>query len=237
MIQDHIFLSVNKYQNGWEEFMRTLLVFLLMVSVAHAGQVGDMNNDGQVGLEEAIIVLQVVAGLKPEASLGQYTPASGTAASTDVLEGKTFSNDSGAATGTMPVISQDITPTVENQSISEGYHDGSGIVQGDTGLISENIRGNITVFGVEGTAFCGQVPAGGQCSSSFQCDPGHLCVRCSGPYCDQFDYSETRTCDIEWEVFEALDWMKNESGGVEMEMFYYGTYTEFTFAYDTVRIY
>ena len=55
--------------------MRTLLAFLLMVSVASAARVGDMNEDDQVGLVEAIIALQVAAGLDPGVPLGTYTPA------------------------------------------------------------------------------------------------------------------------------------------------------------------
>ncbi len=43
--------------------MKTLLAFLLMVGIAYAGQVGDMNADGVVGLEEAIIALQVTSGI------------------------------------------------------------------------------------------------------------------------------------------------------------------------------
>jgi len=44
--------------------MKTLLVFFLMVNVAYAGQVGDMNADGVIGLEEAIISLQIVSGIQ-----------------------------------------------------------------------------------------------------------------------------------------------------------------------------
>ncbi|MCP3891933.1 MAG: hypothetical protein GY702_24155 [Desulfobulbaceae bacterium] len=45
--------------------MKTLIFFLLMVDIAFAGQIGDMNADGMIGLEEAIISLQVVSGTTP----------------------------------------------------------------------------------------------------------------------------------------------------------------------------
>ena len=44
------------------------------------------------------------------------------------------------------------TPTTTDQTISQGYHNGSGIVQGDPDLISGNIAGGINIFGVEGSA-------------------------------------------------------------------------------------
>ncbi len=37
--------------------------FFVMAGLAHAGQVGDMNADGVVGLEEAIIALRIASGV------------------------------------------------------------------------------------------------------------------------------------------------------------------------------
>ena len=45
--------------------MKTILAFLLMVSVANAAT-GDVSGDGKIGLEETIYSLQVVAGDAPE---------------------------------------------------------------------------------------------------------------------------------------------------------------------------
>ena len=42
--------------------MKTIVIFFVMAGLAHAGQVGDMNADGVVGLEEAIIALQIASG-------------------------------------------------------------------------------------------------------------------------------------------------------------------------------
>ena len=81
---------------------------------------------------------------------------SGDAQPEHVLEGITFSNASGTGLiGTMPDIGkQDITPTTVSQTISEGYHDGSGIVAGDADLVPENIKAGVSIFGVTGTFTC-----------------------------------------------------------------------------------
>lgn len=95
--------------------------------------------------------------LSATASLSQVVlgaePATGNAVVADVLAGKTFSNavDSGL-TGTMPNIgAQNITPSASNQSISAGYHNGSGVVAGDADLTAGNIKKNVAIFGVTGT--------------------------------------------------------------------------------------
>ena len=77
--------------------------------------------------------------------------SSGTAATTDILCGKTafvagspvhgVMVDRGAAT---------ITPAAGSQTIPAGYHNGSGLVEGDTDLATGNIKKNITIFGVTG---------------------------------------------------------------------------------------
>lgn len=58
------------------------------------------------------------------------TPATGNAVVVDVLATKTFSNaTANGLTGTMPNIGkQDITPSAVEQSITLGYHDGTGVV-------------------------------------------------------------------------------------------------------------
>ncbi|KIQ93892.1 hypothetical protein LH47_02042 [Anoxybacillus thermarum] len=77
---------------------------------------------------------------------------SGNAQSSDVLSGKTFTNDSGEQTGTMPnqgaII---ITPTTSNQAIPAGYHNGSGYVKGDPNLVAANIKQGVSIFGVAGS--------------------------------------------------------------------------------------
>jgi len=75
----------------------------------------------------------------------------------DVPSGKTFwgLKDSawGPQTGTMPNVgAQSITPGVAAQTISQGYHDGTGSVAGDADLSAGNIVFGIQIFGVTGTA-------------------------------------------------------------------------------------
>lgn len=82
--------------------------------------------------------------------------ASNGAATANVLLGKTFwgllsGGGWGLLTGTMPdngaVM---ITPGPSAQAIAKGYHNGSGRVEGDAGLVSGNIRSGVTIFGVAG---------------------------------------------------------------------------------------
>ena len=77
--------------------------------------------------------------------------ASGNAVDADVLTGKTYSNNLGNSTGTMPNVgAQNITPGTVAQTITEGYHDGMGQVSGDSDLVTANIKSGITIFGVAG---------------------------------------------------------------------------------------
>jgi hypothetical protein len=76
----------------------------------------------------------------------------GNAQPSDVLSGKTFTNDSGEQVGTMPNHGAIIfTPGTSNQPIPAGYHNGSGYVQGDPDLIASNIKSGVNIFGVTGT--------------------------------------------------------------------------------------
>ncbi|MGM0462282.1 MAG: FISUMP domain-containing protein, partial [Fibrobacterota bacterium] len=77
------------------------------------------------------------------------------AESGSVLEGEYFwsldGEEWGQNAGTMPNVGkQNITPGTDDQAISEGYHDGTGSVAGDTGLVEENIRSGSEIFGVNG---------------------------------------------------------------------------------------
>jgi len=53
--------------------------------------------------------------------------------------------------GTMSNIgAQNITPSTSNQTITQGYHNGSGTVAGDADLIASNIKKDTVLFGVTG---------------------------------------------------------------------------------------
>ena len=84
---------------------------------------------------------------------GSVIQATGNAAAGDVLTGKTFSNASAAGVnGTMSNHGAvTIVPTTTNQTIAEGYHNGSGKVEGDADLVAGNIKCGVTIFGVTGS--------------------------------------------------------------------------------------
>ena len=131
----------------------TLLSGIFFSVDTKAEQVGDMNGDGQVGLEEAIIALQIVAGLEPGVSLGEYIPSTGSATAADVLVSKTFSNDTASdLSGLMNNVGpQIIVPSTSSKGITQGYHNGGGYVSGDSDLIGSNIKSSVIIFGVTGT--------------------------------------------------------------------------------------
>ncbi|MBW1783453.1 MAG: DUF1566 domain-containing protein [Deltaproteobacteria bacterium] len=78
----------------------------------------------------------------------------GNATIDDVLEGKTFSSDTGTGlTGIMVNRGgMSYTPATTDQPIAKGYYNGSGKVEGDTDLVSANIRSGVSIFGVAGNS-------------------------------------------------------------------------------------
>jgi len=78
--------------------------------------------------------------------------SSGNAVASDVLAGKTFSNQYAVGIpGTMPNVGKQVVmPTTSNRIISKGYHDGSGMVVGDGDLKDIYILKNVDIFGVKG---------------------------------------------------------------------------------------
>jgi hypothetical protein len=104
----------------------------------------------------------VVAQDSQEAAIQDCTPKpfvillpykKGSAVAADVLEGKTFTNkDDVDIPGTMvdnPAMTY--IPGTTDQSIPEGYHDGTGSVAGSENLNPSNIISGITIYGVTGT--------------------------------------------------------------------------------------
>jgi hypothetical protein len=155
-----------------------VVLFVGLVGFAQADQVGDMDGDGQVGLTEAIIALQVAAGIVPAASLGQYIQATGDAAAGDVLVGKTFSSKEGSdILGTMynNGAGSTITPGQTGKFLYAGYWSSSNYIQGDEDLAWDNIRIDINIFGVEGGLKCvrseiGIMSGQARVECDFQCD-------------------------------------------------------------------
>jgi len=87
--------------------------------------------------------------------------ATGTAVSTDVLTGKTFSNSSAnGITGTMANNGAfTLLCGATNQTVTAGYS-GGGTLAGDADLVAGNIKSGVDIFGVTGTYSCGAAATG-----------------------------------------------------------------------------
>ena len=107
---------------------------------------------GSVAGDADLVAGNIKAGANIFGVAGNVIQSTGDAAAANVLTGKTFSNASASGvSGTMPNIgAQNITPSASNQSISTGYHNGSGVVAGDADLVTGNIKAGVTIFGVAG---------------------------------------------------------------------------------------
>ena len=83
----------------------------------------------------------------------QGSDAAGNATPADVLSGKTFTNDAGEATGTMPNRGGAITvtPGTSDQVKLAGYYSGNITIKGDANLVAGNIKRDASIFGVNGT--------------------------------------------------------------------------------------
>ena len=86
---------------------------------------------------------------------GTLVPSGGDAEVGNVLADKTFFGNSQTdwtlQTGTMTNVgAQEITPSTSNQTITAGYHNGSGYCVGDANLISGNIKSGVTIFSIDG---------------------------------------------------------------------------------------
>ncbi len=89
-------------------------------------------------------------------NIGQISGGSDTSDATatpgDILAGKTAYTAAGKVEGVIPSLpAQTITPGTEAQTIANGqYLAGTQIIQGDTNLVSANIREGVSIFGVPG---------------------------------------------------------------------------------------
>jgi hypothetical protein len=77
---------------------------------------------------------------------------SGDALAGEILSGKKAWAKGQEVTGTMANVGQtNMTPGTAAQTITQGYHDGTGAVAGDADLVAGNIKKDVTIFGVTGT--------------------------------------------------------------------------------------
>jgi len=89
---------------------------------------------------------------KIEAIGGYVGFEGGDAAAGEILSGKKAWVGGAEVIGTMPDVGQQtVTPGTAAQTITQGYHDGTGSVVGDADLTAENIKKDVTIFGVTGT--------------------------------------------------------------------------------------
>lgn len=129
-------------------------------------------------LMSVVVLLSAVIAMAADkvvvVPLGGKKPA-GDAVAADVLEGKTFSNKDEVGIGGAMVNNgaQTFVPGTADQTVPEGYHNGSGTVQGDADLLSRNIKSGASIFGIggtsieaSGTATAGQVLAGQKFSNA-----------------------------------------------------------------------
>lgn len=77
------------------------------------------------------------------------------AVATNVLTGKIYwglsAGEWAQQTGTMPDRGAvTVTPGTTQQAVQQGYHNGSGYVEGDADLVTGNIKSGVNIFGVSG---------------------------------------------------------------------------------------
>ena len=80
------------------------------------------------------------------------------ATTNEVLSGKPFwgltTNEWGTLSGVMPDRGAvTYTPGTTDQAVAKGYHNGSGKVEGDSNLVTTNIKKDVSIFGVTGTIY------------------------------------------------------------------------------------
>ena len=110
----------------------------------------------------------------------------GNALAGEILSGRTAWVGGEEVTGTMANVGQQsVTPGTSAQTITQGYHDGTGSVAGDTDLVAENIKKDVVIFGVTGTleggGGAGLLPKTGQTTSYRTGDDGNLQVGSERP--------------------------------------------------------
>ena len=125
---------------------------------------GYYDGTGKVEGDSDLIAGKIKKDVEIFGVTGSVIEATGDATAADVLSGKTFSN-AGSASVSGSMVNQGaktITPATSDQTIPEGYHNGSGIVSGDSDLVADNIKKDVEIFGVTGTFEMALVPKTGQ---------------------------------------------------------------------------
>jgi hypothetical protein len=116
-------------------------------------EAGYHDGSGTVEGDADLTAANIRAGVSIFGVVGSVIEAAGNAVAAEVRAGKTFSNANLAGiTGTMAFRGgMTITPGSMPQTITTGYHDGSGSVVGDPDLVAASLRSGVSLFGVVGT--------------------------------------------------------------------------------------
>lgn len=128
---------------------------------AGAAATGTMPNRGQYDITPGKLPVLIPDGYHD--GTGIVDSLGGDAEAKHVLETVSFSSDeagrevAGTMTNRGGVV---ITPGASNKTIPEGYHDGTGYVEGDANLEAGNIKSGVEIFGVTGTLTPDSPPAG-----------------------------------------------------------------------------
>lgn len=120
---------------------------------------GTMANNGAATLTPGASNVAIPAGYHNGA--GIVSAVSVPAA--NVLTGTTIAGTAGTMPNRGAVT---LTPSTVNQAIATGYHNGSGIVQGDANLTAANIKSGVSIFGIAGSVSPGVASASGTVTSA-----------------------------------------------------------------------
>jgi len=154
-----------RYQFG----MGVLLAFVLA-----AGEVlaGDLTPPGAPG-PTMYTLEDIYLAVTGDSNVVNTT--SGNAVAGELLSGKTAWVKGKEVTGAMANVGQtNMTPGTAAQTITQGYHDGTGSVAGDADLTAGNIKKDVAIFGITGTLLNTAVQKTGLTTSYATNDDGDL---------------------------------------------------------------
>ena len=118
-----------------------------------AGRYGGVVGDGKVSGSANLVAANIKNGVTIFSVTGTYDyEATNPIAAATVLNTKVGFVNGAKVTGTMTNVgAQSITPAAAGNTITAGYHNGSGGVAADAYFIAANIKSGVNIWGVTGT--------------------------------------------------------------------------------------